>query len=164
MLEATGKRVKHLFSGGGESLWMLGDTISLKVTGEETNGEIALAHATVPPQSGPPPHIHSREDECFYVLEGEFEFLAGEETVRASAGSFVYAPKGIAHTYKNVGDTPGKFLVTITPAGFEKFFEEVGQPAADKDSPAPPPDLADIEKVMNTAPKYGLEIPPPPAQ
>ncbi len=137
-MEAIGKDVMHLHSGEGRSLWMLGETITVKVSGEDTDGELELVHATVPPRGGPP-HIHSREDECFYVLEGEFEFLAGDETVRASAGSFVHAPKGVAHTYNNVGETPGKFLVTVTPASFEKFFEEVGQPAADRSSTPPLP-------------------------
>lgn len=161
-LEAISKDVKHLASGEGDSLWVLGEFYTVKVSSEETGGEFALVEAEIPPRSGPPPHVHSREDECFYVLEGEIEYLAGEKTVRAGAGSVIYVPKGIVHTYKNVGETTARFLVTITPGGFEKFFEEIGHPATDKDSPPPPPDPEDVEKVMTTAPKYGLEIPPPP--
>ncbi len=97
------------------------------------------------------------------MLEGELEFMVGDGTVRAPAGSFVHAPKGVPHTYKNVGTTPARYVVTIRPAGLEAFFFEVSEPA--EDPWAPPPDHGQevIERIMAVAPKYGLEILPPPS-
>jgi hypothetical protein len=78
------------------------------------------------------------------------------------AGTFVNIPKGTLHTFRNAGTMPVRFLGMVAPSGFEGFFEEVGEPAADASSPpAGPPD---VEKVMATAPKYGLEISPPPGE
>jgi hypothetical protein len=78
------------------------------------------------------------------------------------AGTFVNIPKGILHTYKNAGTTPARFLGMVAPSGFEGFFKEIGEPARDRSSP--PSGQPDVEKIMATAPKYGLEIPPPPGE
>ncbi len=141
----------------GKSLWVLGDLYTFKLMGEDSGGSFALIEIQVQPQNGPPPHIHYREDESFYVLEGEFSFLHGDLTFKATAGSFVYIPKGTLHTFKNVGTSQGRFLVIITPAGFEKLFEEIGEPAMDKSSP-PPFNPATIDKLLAIAPKYHLEV------
>ncbi len=143
--------------GMGKSLWVLGDLYTFKVVGEETGGAFAVLEVQVELQNGPPPHIHHREDETFYVLEGEFSFLHGDIKFTATAGSFVYIPRGTLHTFKNIGTSQGRFLVIITPAGFEKFFEEIGEPAIDKSSP-PPFNPATVEKLLTLAPKYHLEV------
>lgn len=135
--------------------------MTFKATGEDTGGKYALTDSVVPPRGGPPPHIQHREDESFWVLEGELEFLVGEGTIRAGAGSFVHVPRGTLHTYENVGTGPARFLTLMVPAGLEKFFEEVGKPGTDVSSP-PPVDDAEIEKLLAAAPRYGVEIPPPP--
>jgi hypothetical protein len=88
------------------------------------------------------------------------EFWAGGETIRAGAGSFVHIPRGTMHTFKNVGTTPARFLGTVVPGGFEKFFLEVGEPATNG-SP-PPQSPPDVERLVATAAKYNCEIPPPP--
>ena len=143
--------------GEGKSLWVLGDLYTFKVVGEDTGGSFSLIEGQVQSENGPPPHIHHREDETFYVLEGEFSFLHGDITFTATAGSFVYIPKGTLHTFKNIGTSQGRFLAIITPAGFEKFFEEIGEPAIDKSSP-PPFNPATVEKLLALAPKYHLEV------
>ncbi len=157
----TQKQSVHSPEGEGDSLWMLDSLITFKLTGEDTGGGMTLIDSVVMPHSGPPPHIHEREDETFYVLEGEFAFLAGEETIWASAGSVVYGPRGVVHTYRNIGDEAGRFLTMITPSGFEEFFYEMGEPVEDPSAP-PPTTPEKIEKMLATAPKYGLEFPPPP--
>jgi quercetin dioxygenase-like cupin family protein len=159
----TTDRAKHLLPEEGKSLWVAGELVTLKVVGEETDGAFALLEDVTPPQGGPPPHIHYREDETFYVLEGVLEFLVGESTFRATAGSVVYAPRNLLHTYKNVGTTSSKMLVLVAPAGLERFFEEVGESATDPSSP-PPFGQVEIEKLLAVAPKYGQEIPPPSAE
>ena len=156
----TINRAKHLFPGEGKSLWVAGELVTLKVVGEEVDEAFSLWEEVTPPQGGPPPHIHRREDETFYVLEGELEFLVGDRTVQAAAGSVVYAPRDNPHTFKNVGTTPSRILVLVTPAGLEKFFEEVGEPVTDPSSP-PAFGAKEIERLLAVAPKYGQEILPP---
>ena len=97
------------------------------------------------------------------MLEGELEVIVGEDTFEAGAGSFVHLPRGVVHTYKNVGATPARFLSLMVPAGLEKFFEEVGKSGTDSASP-PPFGEEDVERLLEVAPKYGVEIPPPPEQ
>jgi mannose-6-phosphate isomerase-like protein (cupin superfamily) len=136
---------------------LLGDLYTFKLSGEA----LSVTELTAFPQNGPPPHIHLREDESFWVLDGEFSVLLGERTVQAGPGAFVHIPKGTLHTYKNTGSTPGRMIVLLTPGGFEKLWEEVGEPAAQLTTP-PPVDPRLIEKLIALAPKYSLQIPPPP--
>ncbi len=141
--------------------WVVGDLVIFKIGGEDTKGAFVLAEEVTPPQGGPPPHLHTREDETFYVVEGELEFMVGDRTLSATAGSVVYGPRGVPHGFRNVGTRPSRMAVIITPGGLEKFFEEVGEPVTDPSSPpeAPP----DVERLVAVARKYGIEIPPPPA-
>jgi quercetin dioxygenase-like cupin family protein len=162
-METVAKGAVHVPAGEGESVWLVGDTYTFKATSENTNGSLVSLEATVPPQGGPPPHIHHREDESFYLLEGELEFLGGERTFVASAGSFVYLPKGTLHAFKNVGTEIARMVVLITPAGMDRFFFEVGRPAFEGGI-APPPGPEDIEKILAASAKYGLEVLPPPEQ
>jgi len=147
--------------GEGKRLWVTDELITFVATGEDTGGKYSLTDSVVPPNGGPPPHVHHREDEAFWVLEGELEISVGEQTFRAGAGSFVHLPKDVLHSYQNVGEGPARFLTLMVPAGLEGFFQEVGKPATDLSAP-PPLEEDDIEKLLAVAPKYGLEIPPPP--
>ena len=81
----TKDRAKHVAPGEGKALWVAGDLVTLKVVGEDTSGSFILGEEVTPPGGGPPPHVHRREDETFFVLEGEYEFLVGGRTVRAGA-------------------------------------------------------------------------------
>jgi quercetin dioxygenase-like cupin family protein len=96
----------------------------VKVTGAETDGAIGIIEATSPPGFGPPRHIHHSCDEWFYVLDGEFQFLVGDDLVHAQAGAFVYVPRGTVHAPKVVGSKPGKVLSGFVPGGGELAFEE----------------------------------------
>jgi mannose-6-phosphate isomerase-like protein (cupin superfamily) len=165
-VEIRDQTAVHLPPGEGKTFAVLGcDLITFKVVSEDTEGAFSLVEGQTPPQGGPPPHIHHREDEWLYVVEGEYELLDNDRTIRATAGSCVYLPKGRLHTFKNVGDGPGKVLFLYRPGGFEKYFGEpgIGEPVADPSSPIPegPPD---IERVMAVSREYDLEIPPPPGQ
>ncbi len=96
--------------------------------GTQTRGTVGMAIFEVPPHvPTPPPHLHHAHEEGFYVLEGELEFLAGEETVRASAGTFVMVPIGAIHTFSNPTDRPARFLTTFTPPRSIGYFEEMSQ-------------------------------------
>jgi quercetin dioxygenase-like cupin family protein len=150
--------------GGGISYWFDRDLYTFKAVGEDTGEAYALCEVVVAPQGGgTPPHRHSRENESYYVQEGELEFQLEEQTVVATAGTFLHSPKGQLHRFTNTGSTPVKLLVWVTPAGFEKFIAEVGKVANGQMSPAQPLSPADLEKILATAPKYGIEIIPPPA-
>ena len=146
--------------GQGDSYWVLGDLYTFKAVGEETGQAYALVEAVIQPNNGTPLHVHSHEDEAFYVQEGEIEFQLDEQSVVATAGTFLHSPKGQRHSFKNIGANPAKILVWIVPAGLEKFFAEIGTPVEGSTLP-PAISPADLEKVLATAPKYGLEIIPP---
>lgn len=160
--EAGGRVPVSVPPGGGRSVWLVGDLIEVRLSSGDTGGAYSIVEQTTPPGGGPPPHSHRDEDEALYVLEGEVEFLLGEATVPAGAGTCVHAPGGVLHTWSNVGSSPSRVLAVVTPGGLERFFLEAGSPAADASSP--PPDPPDIGKVMAAAARYGVDIPPPPEQ
>jgi mannose-6-phosphate isomerase-like protein (cupin superfamily) len=108
---------------GGGDVVITGMTIKLR--SEQTRGAFALVEGVMPPRTqGPALHMHTREDESFYILEGTLKFRIGEQTVTAPAGSTVFMPRGIPHTFCNPFDEPAKVLGIITPGGFERFFED----------------------------------------
>ena len=117
----------------------------------------AVLEEMTPPQGGPPPHVNHREDEVFCVLEGELQFMVGDRSVTATAGSVLHVPHGIPHTFKNVGTTPSRMLIFVTPGGLEKFFEEVGVPTASAPT-APPFTEAELQKILAAFPRYGVEV------
>jgi mannose-6-phosphate isomerase-like protein (cupin superfamily) len=162
----TEKGSVGVYPDGGRSIWLMGTLLTtFKAVSEETSGEYSLYETTAPPQLGAPPHIHHRETEAFYVLEGEFEFLRGERTVRAGVGEFVHVPTGVVHAFTNVGDKPARLLGIVTPGGLhEKMLTEIGEQAKTETLPPPPgspPEMADMERIMETALKYGTELLPP---
>jgi quercetin dioxygenase-like cupin family protein len=136
---------------------VVGDLYRFLATGEETEGKYAMWEATVPPGGGPPQHVHSREEEAFYVLEGEIEFYHGDERIVAPAGTFLNMPVGSLHRFHNATDRPARMLITIAPAGLERMFFETGVPVALGD-PIPPPSAAEIARLIAAAPSYGVEI------
>jgi quercetin dioxygenase-like cupin family protein len=142
----------------GRRIGVVGDVYRFLATGEDTDGKYATFEAIVPPGSGPPPHIHSREEESFLVLEGEMTFQLGEDRIVAGEGTFLNMPVGSLHCFKNESDKTARLLISIAPAGLEQMFFEVGQPLADDAETAPPPSQADIEKLLKAAPRYGVEI------
>src|SRR5206468_4291511 len=144
--------------GEGRTVAVVGDVYRFLATGEETNGKYALWEAIVPPGGGPPPHVHSREEEGFYVLEGEITFTIGDKSLVASAGMFANMPVGTPHSFKNESDKPAKMLISVAPAGLEKMFFEVGVPLAEGATTALPPTKEEIEKLLTIAPRYGIEI------
>ena len=112
----------------------LGDagTVTLKAVAADSGGTLSAYEFVTPPTTaGPPLHLHRTWDEAFYVLEGEMTFLIDGHTHRAPAGSFVFIPRGILHTFWNAGDAPAKQLVVFTPAGIEAYFAEVTRVLAD---------------------------------
>jgi len=114
----------------------------------------------VAPGFSPPLHVHHREDEAFWVLEGEVSLRCGDRTFRARAGSFAFLPRGVPHTFVVEGGAPARMLTLLTPGGAERLFVEGGRPAEhDGLPPAAPPD---IEALKRVSARYGSDVVGPP--
>ena len=149
-----------LSAGDGEAVWFAPNRMTIKATAETTGGAYGLFEALVAPRSGPPLHVHHREDEAFWVLEGELTMVCGDETFSAVPGSYVFLPRGVPHTFVNEGDTPARMLTLISPGGGERFFVDAGRaPEGEGLPPAGPPD---VEKLARVGAEYGNEIVGPP--
>jgi quercetin dioxygenase-like cupin family protein len=142
-------------AGDGERIWIVADTMTFKATGASTGGGLVLLENLTAPGGGPPAHVHTREDEFFYVLDGTFEVRIGDELHVVEPGGFAFVPRGTVHNFRNTTDTPSRILVGFTPGGIEGFFRDSGRPATD-DGPAPPVDEDEIARTMAAAPRYGL--------
>ena len=116
------------------------------------------SEALVGPGGGPPPHVHSREEEGFYVLEGEITLHVGDQRLVASTGMFANMPVGTPHSFRNEGSRPARMLISVAPAGLERMFFEFGVPLPDGSTTALPPTKEEIEKLLAIAPSYGIEI------
>ncbi len=138
--------------GYGHTSSMGGHGVVFKVDADQTKGALSIVEHPIPPGGNAgPPHTHSREDEVTYVIEGEINVLIGDDVIRAPAGSYVIKPRDIPHTFWNASGKPAHILEIITPAGLEKYFEEVS-PAF---KPGQPPDA---EMIVRIAAKYGLKM------
>ena len=163
--ETLEKGLTYILPGEGRrSLWVLGELVTYKIPSHTTGGAYALFEVATQPGAGSPPHIHHREDESFYVLEGEYEFLIGKEILWVGTGSLIYVPKGTLYAHTNVGVGLGRMLVTQTPGGlYEIFFEKAGT-LVDGEDGGPPaferrPDIK--RRVVEVAAEHGIEIPLP---
>jgi quercetin dioxygenase-like cupin family protein len=136
------------------------DEVRFLVTGAQTGGAFFMAEVSVPPGCGNPPHIHSREDETFYVQQGTLTVKVGGTTLAASAGDAVCLPKGVVHSFQNNGNVDVKVVVVAVPGGLEKFFEEAFYPAAEYPEALPPMTEAFLGRVLAAASKCGLQFLP----
>jgi quercetin dioxygenase-like cupin family protein len=150
-----------LAHGEGEARWFLGALSTIKASGETTGGRVAVTEHRAPGGHGSPLHVHHNEDEWFYVVSGELTFWIDGRLTTATAGSFVYGPRDVPHTFV-VSSEEAHFLLVVEPAGFENFLLELSQPAQ---SPTLPPASVEPpapEAMMAAAASYGLEILGPP--
>ena len=114
--------------GDGTPVQMpIGGSTLTKAHTWNTNGALTVFELVVPPKQGPALHIHTREDEMWYVLDGHFRFKAGDAMMGAPTGAFVFGPRGTPHCFQNVADTPGRLLAICTPSGVERFFEQYAE-------------------------------------
>jgi quercetin dioxygenase-like cupin family protein len=105
----------------------VGGDLTFLVRGERSNGTILALQTSAPPGEGPPLHTHTREEETIYVVSGDFRWQLGDELSDAPPGSFAFIPRGVAHTWQNIGEQPGMILATFMPAGMEGFFERLSR-------------------------------------
>lgn len=146
--------------GEGVSLSVAGDVVRVLAGGAETGNRYALFHLTIPPGGGPPPHIHHRETEAFFVLKGTLTFyaLAEGRVVQGGPGFFIQLPQGRPHRFANETDQPAETLVLAAPAGLEQMFCEGG--VESRVSLPMTPEL--MERLLQAAPRWGVELLPPP--
>src|SRR6516225_1362201 len=150
------------FSHGRHSLdrsvWYNGSLMTLLATGEETQGKFALIEAVSRKGNDPPPHIHRREEEIFYVLEGEVVFSVGERTIKGTPGTMIFLPRDVRHSL-TIESEHARMLILVTPAGLERWFKEFGVPApAMTLPPADEPGYQDVQRMLDAAPRYGLDF------
>jgi quercetin dioxygenase-like cupin family protein len=130
--------MRGIILGPGEGVSVpnpVGGRLTFKIGSADTDGALTAFESIAAPGEGPPLHIHVNDDEIFYALEGSFRFKLDGELLDAPAGTLAFIPKGVAHTWQNVGDEPARLLIVTAPAGFERFFELFAQIPADA-SPA----------------------------
>ncbi|MGQ0485409.1 MAG: quercetin 2,3-dioxygenase [Hyphomicrobiales bacterium] len=140
----------------GERLLWMGDPTLIKVTGAETGGRYAIAEIVALSSGYVPLHVHRREDEAFFIIEGEVTFRIGDTTHEAGPGSFLFGPRGVPHSYAL--KTPrARMLMIFSPAGFEGFIRATSEPSDSMEPPASPPEI-DFARVMALAAEYGAEI------
>lgn len=154
-------QIIHLEPGAGPAVSAVGDVYRFLASGDQTSGRYALVEARVLPGGGPPPHLHRREEEAFFVLEGEIAFYLGEKRILGKPGTFLQIPRDQPHRFQNESQAPGRMLVLTTPAGFDAFMREFAHPLPSFDAPPVPVTPADIAKLLAVAPKYGIEVLPP---
>jgi quercetin dioxygenase-like cupin family protein len=130
----------------GEARWWLGALAVIKATAADTGGHLAVVDVTDPPGVEAPLHVHHREDEAFWILDGDVTFEVGGKTIEASAGDFVFGPRDIPHRYK-VGDAGSRMLFILTPGGFEELVRATSDPAQSRTLPPPDHPMAEEERM-----------------
>jgi len=150
------------FSRGRRSLdhsvWYSGSLMTFLATGEDTHGQFALIEAVAWKGNVPPPHIHHREDEIFYVLEGEIVVSVGDRTIKGKAGTMVFLPRDVPHSF-TIESEYGRMLILLTPAGLERWFKEFSVPAqAMSLPPADEPAYGEVQRMLEAAPRFGIEF------
>ena len=145
-----------------EAIWFIGTLALIKGAGGRTGGALATVEFLHPPGFATPLHVHHTADEAFYVLAGAMRGVCGDQEWRATAGAFVWLPRGVPHGYAVDGDGPLRTLAIALPAGFDRFVVEAGEPARERS--LPPPAVPDIEKLVAVGTKYGIENVGPPVR
>src|SRR5262245_59238196 len=132
---------------------MMGASMFIEVDSDKTNGSLAVVRAFGPPNHGPPPHMHTREDEIFMIVKGHYRFRHGSEEIDAPAGSILFMPRNVPHVFRNISDERGEHLLVIVPGGLEKMFREISDAKIEL-----PRDLAKLREIEA---KYGIKSVPP---
>lgn len=146
----------------GDPWWWLGSLNLVKLPGSATSGGLDIVEHRVPAGYAPPPHVHARQDEVFYILDGQFTVRCGERTWQAGAGSLVFLPRGVPHGFVVSGDAPGRTLLINSPAGFAEVVRGLGEPATELALPGPDVPVPDPERIAAVAAAHGITPPPAP--
>jgi quercetin dioxygenase-like cupin family protein len=145
------------------AIWFLGALSQLRLSGEQTGGALSLRENLARRGNASPVHVHDRDDETFFVLDGELRVVAGEDDHTAGPGTVAVLPRRLRHAYV-VTSATARFLTLHAPAGFEQFAAEVGQPARALTLPPPPAGPPDFAVLAQAAARHGITILAPPPQ
>jgi quercetin dioxygenase-like cupin family protein len=145
-------------AGSGQSVWLLGGRYAVKVSAEDSGGEVTVMEVAMPTGVGPPPHTH-QGGETAYILEGTARFNIGDQTIDAGPGDVIYIPAGTVENFESTSYL--RAVLTYMPGGIDKYFLEVGEPAADVGLPPtpegpPPPEF--LERLTSVGARYGLHF------
>lgn len=155
-------RPVHRAAGEGPALWHLGALATFKVRTEDTGGQLWLQEVLGERGYASPMHRHTREDEAFYVLDGEVSVYLGDDVLRVGPGDFLWAPRDLEHAFCVESDT-ARFLALGTPGGMDGFFFATGEPAVALTVPPPAAGPPDVDALIRVSSEYGIEmIGPPP--
>jgi quercetin dioxygenase-like cupin family protein len=154
---SSGDTPYALAPGEGHAIWYRGTLMVVKAASEQTGGTLTLIEHAFPPGFATPLHLHHRDVEPWYVLEGTVTFACGALTYEAAPGAFIYLPRDVPHGFRVADAQPAKMLLLSVPAGLEGMFQELGEPATAPILP-PPPGPADLDRMRSVASKYGVEI------
>lgn len=144
-------------SDEGEARWWFGSLAVIKATAADTGGQMTIVEITEAPGVEAPLHVHHREDEGFWILEGDVTFEVGDATIQAHAGDYVFGPRDIPHRY-TVGDAGCRMLFIMTPGGFEDLVLEMSEPAGSRTLPPPSDEEPDWERIAAIAEAHGNEL------
>ena len=142
---------------GGEARWWLGNLAVIKATAEDTGGLMTIVEVSHPAGAMAPLHVHHREDEAFWILEGDVTLQVGEATIHAATGDYAFGPRNVPHSYQ-VGDSGCRMLFICTPGGFEALVRDMSEPAAERVIPPPSGEPPDFEFVARVARAHGCEL------
>lgn len=138
------RKAKVVHASDEQTIWRgAGDEYRVLATGEDTAGDYFVMEATVPPGGGPPPHIQTREEEAFYILEGEVIFWADGERIVAKVGTYLNIPRGAPHSFRNESKSNARMLIYFAPAGIELMFQRMA---------------ADPDNYVETASEFGVQF------
>ncbi len=141
----------------GEARWWFAGLAVIRATATDTGGQMTIVEMTEPPGAQAPLHVHHREDEAFWILEGDATFEVGDTTIEAHAGDYLFGPRDIPHRY-TVGDAGCRMLFICTPAGFEDLVVAMSEPALARTLPPPSDEEPDMERVAAIAEAHGCEL------
>ena len=141
----------------GEARWWFGALAVIKATAQDTDGQMTIVEVTEPPGAEAPLHVHHREDEGFWILEGNVTLRVGDTEIEAHAGDYALGPRDIPHSYK-VGDNGCRMLFICTPGGFENLVVQMSEPAGSRTLPPPPEGEPDWERIAAIAKANQCEL------
>jgi quercetin dioxygenase-like cupin family protein len=157
MTEETTLQPAAVLIDEGEARWWFAALAVIKATAADTGGAMTIVEMTEPPGAEAPLHVHHREDEAFWILEGNVTLYVGDAVIEASAGDYAFGPRDIPHRYV-VGPDGCRMLFICTPGGFENLVREMSVPAGSRTLPPPSDEAPDFERVAAIARANGCEL------
>lgn len=148
-------------SGRDSCLWYLDQTVTIYAEAEQTGGIYGLLVGEVPKHSGPPPHVHSHEDEAFLITTGHLHAWCGDQFFDLPKGTFGFLPKGRVHWFQAVSDEPTTIVTVVSPGGHEEMFRRIASGPAPRPDELPPAlEEWPVEKVIREAARVGVAVTP----